>query len=184
MAQHRPKPDSTYPTFHPHITLASLPASIDLLVLREAIPISHSVLPVRFAAVAAGNHYFRSVYVAIQPSTDLATLHGLVHEALDVEPRTPLFPHMSLYYIDDKDEQAFDERKRALADLVSRGVVLDDEQGGVALDCVAGDPNVDPQVAGTKLNGFIGSEIWIVKCEGAVEEWEVLDKIILATTKH
>jgi len=32
------------------------------------------------------------------------------------------------------------------------------------------------------LAGFTGTQIWIVDCEGPVEGWEVLDKILLANS--
>ncbi|THH17127.1 hypothetical protein EW146_g3643 [Bondarzewia mesenterica] len=174
---------SSYPTFTPHITLASLPTDTDTLALRESIPIARSSIPVKFSSLVAGPVYFRSVYMAIQLSPALASLHAEIHSKLGIEPRTPSFPHMSLFYIDDEDAKG-GERERMVKVMADKGVVsvtVEDGQSGVILDCGAADVNSSNQL---KLVGFTGSEIWMVKCEGPVEEWQVLDKIVLATSKH
>jgi len=44
----------------------------------------------------------------------------------------------------------------------------------VALQC----DGVDGE-GGSVLEGFTGSQIWIVDCVGPVEGWKVLDKILL-----
>lgn len=106
------------------------------------------------------------------------------------EPKSPAFPHLSLYYIDEKDAEK-GERERMYGEMVRSGVVqnLSTEEGeegeeGVVLDCGVGTvPEPDPD-AMVRLDGIVGSEIWIVKCEGPVEGWEVMDKILLATAKH
>lgn len=99
------KSASSYPGFHPHITLASVPGpnedDDDLLALRlrESIPVGNPALPLTFASVEAGNDYTHSVYVNIKPSSELMHLHASVHAALEHSANTPKFPHMSLYYI-------------------------------------------------------------------------------------
>lgn len=106
------------------------------------------------------------------------------------EPKSPAFPHLSLYYIDEKDAEK-GERERMYGEMVRSGVVQnlsteEEEEGeeGVVLDCGVGTvPEPDPD-AMVRLDGIVGSEIWIVKCEGPVEGWEVMDKILLATAKH
>ena len=70
-----------------------------ILRLRESIPIGTAALPVEFASVEAGDHYFRSVYATIKPTAELMHLHAAVHTALEQAPNTPKFPHMSIYYI-------------------------------------------------------------------------------------
>lgn len=109
------------------------------------------------------------------------------------EPKSPAFPHLSLYYIDEKDAEK-GERERMFGEMVRSGVVqnLSAEEGqgqgkegeGVVLDCGVGTVPEPDQNAMMRLDGIAGSEIWIVKCEGPVEGWEVMDKILLATAKH
>ena len=124
MAQH-PTPQTSasasYPHFHPHITL-SLPSDAAYpLTLRETIPLAQRAVPVRFVSRESGSHYFRSVFLAVQPSDALDTLHTHIHAALGVPPA---FPHMSLYYIADADaaedvEFLFLSIKRQLRDRYS-----------------------------------------------------------------
>ncbi|KAF5330389.1 hypothetical protein D9619_005465 [Psilocybe cf. subviscida] len=122
----------SYPTFYPHITLASLPEAMehDLDTVEAALPLERVAseasglappidvnlnpsepIVCTFAAVETGNVYYRSVYVAIalseSQSPGLAALHAQVHAKLDVPIKTPAFPHMSLVYIDEGD--ALDE---------------------------------------------------------------------------
>jgi len=189
MAQHpTPQEPASYPRFHPHITLCSVPsATTDPLTLREAIPlVLQRAIPIRFASLETGTHYFRSVYVAVRPSDALAALHAHIHAVLGTPPATPAFPHMSLYYIGDADA-AQGERERMRDDLVSSGAVLPDgPDGGIVLDCGCGvDPGADadsPTIA-QLLSGFSGTEIWLVDCDGPVEKWERLDRLVPVTAK-
>ncbi|KAI9446265.1 hypothetical protein H4582DRAFT_1804439, partial [Lactarius indigo] len=102
----------SFPHFHPHVTLATLPLLVasessksepvaardsTVLTLREAIPIGQRAVPVRFARVVAGDHYFRSVFVALVPSPELVSLRTALAAA--GTPHPPAFPHLSLYYI-------------------------------------------------------------------------------------
>ncbi len=102
---HAPLTARSYPKFHPHITLASLPLAMEteLDSIEKAIPKIEAPLMCQFAAVETGSHYYRSVYTKIKLSAQMISLHRHVHEALDLEPRTPAFPHLSLCYIDDAD---------------------------------------------------------------------------------
>jgi hypothetical protein len=78
---------------------------------------------------------------------------------------------MSLFYIDDSEP---DERQIVADELLSSGRVANDGTDRIILDCFAGDHS-----AAHKLSGFDGEEIWIVRCEGPVEQWEVLEKVVL-----
>ena len=92
----------SYPKFHPHITLASLPLSVEnnLTDIEASIATSlNAPLTVKFSSVEIGSHYFRSVYITIEPTSEIMNLHERVHEALHAIPRTPSFPHLSLCYI-------------------------------------------------------------------------------------
>ena len=99
------KSATSYPAFHPHITLASIPppdeADQDVLTLtlRESIPVGTAALPLTFQSVEAGDTFTRSVYGNIKPTSELMHLHASIHSTLGHSPRTPKFPHMSLFYI-------------------------------------------------------------------------------------
>lgn len=211
----------SYPHFHPHVTLATIspspapatkpddpaaaspsspsdpdpdpdPATL-VLALREAIPLGQRALRTRFARVLAGDHYFRSIYAALAPSTELAQLRAAVAGAATAGgggegksgPAPPAFPHLSLFYIADEEAHA---RVRLLQELEREGVVRHSADGlSVALRCGAGDGDRggDGDGGGEDdgvLEGCTCTQIWIVDCEGPVEEWKVLDKILLATS--
>ncbi|KAH9981125.1 2',3'-cyclic-nucleotide 3'-phosphodiesterase [Lactifluus volemus] len=188
----------SFPHFHPHVTLATLkPASTTtssestsaatsetndasnreraatLLALREALPLGQPAVDIRFERVVTGDHYFRSVYIVLQRSRELVELR----EALGTTirgPEPPAFPHLSLYYIADEDAH---ERARVLQELERDNVVgrsANPGRGGVMLKCASGEGDV------VALDGFLGTQIWIMDCEGPVEGWKVIDKILLA----
>lgn len=168
------KSSSSYPHFAPHITLASgIPSSIDISTIVDCIPESQTSFPVAFKSVEIGDVYFRSVYVDIHNSPELSSLHQSIHNALTrlerVQPKSPCFPHMSIYYIDDSEKH---ERQIASDALFSSGRAIK-KQDTVALKCS------DSDAAPDTLSGFDAEEIWVVKSEGSVEEWEVLKKIAL-----
>lgn len=112
-----------------------------------------------------GDTYFRSVYTAIKPNDGLHDLHARVHDALGVEPRTPKYPHMSLCYIADDDAAERDAYLQALKD---EGMMRQ-EGDGASLQCGEGK---EDWVSGVDVD-----EIWITKCDGPVEGWEVLDRV-------
>ena len=181
-----PKPgaERSFPHFHPHVTLATLNTAAErdstVLTLREAVPLGQCAVPVRFARVIAGDHYFRSVFVALVPSPELVRLRAALAAA--GTPHPPAFPHLSLYYIADEEPHT---RERLLQELERENVVRHAAEGQeVVLECAvghgAGDDNTGSQDDGGALAGFTGTQIWIVDCEGPVEGWKVLDKILLA----
>lgn len=127
----------SYPKFHPHITLAAPPSSSHLTLeqLRESI--SHHLpckIRIDFKSVNTGNHFFRSVYIAVQPSPDLVSLHKCIHTTLDLEPRTPLFPHLSLCYIADEDDAAGKERQEWRNQLETSGRIRTIGPAGVSIE--------------------------------------------------
>ncbi|KAL0066517.1 hypothetical protein AAF712_006560 [Marasmius tenuissimus] len=164
---------ASYPKFDPHITLASLPSSTDISIsqLRESIPKDQRPLKVHSKSVDIGDHFFRSVYIAVNLSSELVELHRRVHDTLKVEPRTPTFPHISLCYITDSDA-ANGERQRYHEELQSTRRICKEDDGNVALNC-----GVDEE---DWVSGFVASEIWVAECEGPVETWKILDKISLS----
>ena len=91
-------------------------------------------------------------------------LHERVHEALHAIPRTPSFPHLSLCYIDDNDA-AIGEREAFYKTLKDGGKI----RAGGGLDCGL--------VEEDWMDCFEANEIWVVQCEGPVNEWTILRKL-------
>ena len=166
---------TSYPVFHPHITLVSSPVSLeDQLASIEACVAKYrtSTLPIcRFKSVDIGNHYYRSVYVTIQPTPELLDMHKHFHDILKLEPRTPVFPHLSLCYIDDAD--AVNGERLAFYDaLKDAGNLRVSDVEGVTLNCGS---NTQEEW----IDHFEASEIWGVLCDGPVEGWKVILKFSL-----
>ncbi|KAL5533251.1 hypothetical protein ACEPAF_5027 [Sanghuangporus sanghuang] len=177
------------PTLEPHITIASFPSSIPLETLRSSlnsISINGShhqegegtpALEIRFSALSVGDAYFRSVLLDIIPTPALHLLREqLQKKALPYEARSPRYPHLSLFYVPDEHAE---DRVR-----IRQALWRD------CRDTHLGDRivfNIDPPKEGgaggdeERFEGFCASDIWIVRCEGAVEEWTVLDKIHLSS---
>ena len=189
-----PGTEHSFPHFLPHVTLALMPPSKHLspaaraaivLTLREAIPLGQRAVPVRFARVVAGDHYHRSVFVALAPSPELVALRATLAAAGTLHP--PSFPHLSLYYIADEEAHT---RERLLQELEREGVVRNAVDGQEAvLQCAgvgvgAGADGAGSRTGNGALTGFTGTQLWIVDCEGPVKGWEVLDKILLAQSDH
>lgn len=161
---------ASYPKFHPHITLASLPLSVEnkLIDIEASILTSKKApLTVKLSSVEIGSHYFRSVYVVIEPTSEITDMHGRIHEALHAVPHTPSFPHLSLCYIDDKDA-AVGERAAFYKTLKDGRKIKAGGEGGVALDCGVAEEDW--------MDCFEADEIWVVRCEGPVNEWAILQK--------
>jgi 2'-5' RNA ligase len=168
----RPHSSDTYPRFEPHITLAAIKSDtpISLLSIRESIAYVQRVFPVKFESVDIGQHYFRSVYVSIRLDEMLVDLHKTLHEKLGKVPNTPKYPHMSLVYVNDEDA-AEGERGKYYEELKERQLITPASSGGVKL-----------RASNQKewIGGFLAAEIWVTRCVGPVESWEVLDKITLS----
>ncbi|KAJ7721548.1 2',3'-cyclic-nucleotide 3'-phosphodiesterase, partial [Mycena maculata] len=166
---------ASYPRFQPHVTLASLSESHTADIVQFAlssIPEAQSPLPVAFRAVEVGDHFFRSVYIAVNPSKALLDLHANLHRELGIAtPGTPKYPHMSLCYITEDDAKA-GERTNYFHELETSGRIRNDREA-VSLNCRERDSE------DAWLSGFDAQEIWIVKCEGPVENWAIQTKITL-----
>lgn len=170
---------TTYPAFHPHITLVSPPVSLDdhLGSIEACVAKYRALTPpiCRFKSVDIGNHYYRSVYVAIQPTLELLDIHKHFHDILKIEPRTPAFPHVSLCYIDDADAE--NGERQVFYDILKdagnlRTIKKDGDVESVGLNCGS---NTQEEW----IDHFKASEIWAVLCEGPVEGWKVVHKFSL-----
>jgi 2',3'-cyclic-nucleotide 3'-phosphodiesterase len=167
----------SYPQFQPHVTLTTVPSTTPIDALLAAIPANQRSIRADFDALQAGDHYFRSVYIEIHKSDEFIRIHKDIHEKLGIkDPKTPKYPHMSVYYIADSEPE---ERTRVHQELIANGTaVKDDVHGGIAVDCSKGprrDIVTDPEV----LTGFDGAEIWAALCDGPVETWTVEVKVKL-----
>jgi 2',3'-cyclic-nucleotide 3'-phosphodiesterase len=162
------------------------PTTLLALALRESIPLGQRALRIRFARVLTGDAYFLSIYIALAPSIELAQLRSSALTGLGGGggPAPPAFPHLSLFYIADEEAHT---RVRLLQEMEREGVVRHSADGlSVALRCAdqadSGAASGEDGGGGVLLEGFRATQIWIVDCEGPVEEWKVLDKILLATS--
>ena len=167
----------SYPKFHPHVTLASLPLSVESnLTDIEALIITFMTpLTVKLSSVEVGSHYFRSVYIAIEPTFEIMDLHRRIHEVLHSVPHTPSFPHLSLCYIDDKDA-AVGEREAFYKALKDGGKIRAGSEGGLSIDCGLAEEDW--------MECFEANEIWVVRCEGPVNEWAILNKFVTKIACH
>ncbi|KAG1877714.1 2',3'-cyclic-nucleotide 3'-phosphodiesterase [Suillus subalutaceus] len=171
----RPVSAASYPEITPHITLASSRKATQDALLR-AIPSTLHPIPVEFQKLEVGDHYFRSVFISVKKTTELVALHEHIMAALDrdgASPSAPAFLHVSISYIADEDGVA--ERKKAADELRATTVVEGPETGlddaeSVVLRCG------DSEGGRVCLTGFEGTEVWIVRCEGPVQHWQVLHK--------
>jgi 2',3'-cyclic-nucleotide 3'-phosphodiesterase len=164
---------TSYPHFAPHVTLASgLPPSISMASVLACIR-DQASLPVMFKSIHVGDTYFSSVSISIHHSPKLSALRQHIDnelQKLGVEPCGGRF-HMSLYYIDDSEA---DERYLVADELLNSRRVVQDGRDRIALNCFA-----DDRYHLVGHSGFDGEHIWVVKCIGPVEKWEVLEKVTL-----
>jgi len=168
MHSHPRSSSKSYPHFYPHITLASAASSTLLNSVVSSIPTDLSAIPVTFQNLKVGDHFFRSVYFSIHLSSELSALQSSIYAASSVfVHKTPSFPHMSIFYIEDTEA---DERTRMARELELNGLVRTCE------GCV------ELKFGEEWIDGFLGKEIWIVGCDGPVEGWslKVLKKIELS----
>jgi 2',3'-cyclic-nucleotide 3'-phosphodiesterase len=166
---------TSYPEITPHITLASSGKATKDTLLR-ALPYTLRPIPVEFQKLEVGDHYFRSVFISMKKTAELVALHEHIMAALDKDgasPSAPVFPHMSISYIADEDGDA--ERKKAADELRASSITVEGSEADgaetVTLRCGG------PEKGHASLSSFEGTEVWIVRCEGPVQYWQVLQKI-------
>ncbi|KIO17546.1 hypothetical protein M407DRAFT_170429, partial [Tulasnella calospora MUT 4182] len=170
------------PKFQPHITLLSFPATPDidsdaLLPPQAQLP---SAIPITFQQICTGKTYFQSVLIELEKREDsvLQALYNQVKtfnqknrgnsipptiEGMPISTK-PFYPHLSLYY-GDPSMEVKEEIIEALA-----------AEGAISIS--------GPLTVGGVEGGFHVSEIWVVRTEGPVEEWEVLKKVKLEGMEH
>ncbi|KAH0830671.1 2',3'-cyclic-nucleotide 3'-phosphodiesterase [Lanmaoa asiatica] len=171
----QPLSPSSYPAILPHITLATVPFSDPGIqdVLLDAVPENQQSIRAHFQSLVVGDHYFRSVFIDIQPTQELVGFQDQILTHLrrrGLEPSAPRFPHMSLCYITDEDGGERDRTAQALRETSVISRTCDTQS--ISLQC--GDAS---------LPGFDGAEVWMVNCEGPVETWEVGERKVKLTLK-
>lgn len=154
-------------TFEPHITLASLSRGtstegwVDVITaqLRHHAPILATLNKVR-----TGRTFFHSVFADIQWDKRLFDFRdGIVASIMQGRAPDPKlhpdwYPHISLFY----GSPSHEEKDAIVKNLEGTGVVQQDEE-----TCTV-----------AKVQQFEANEVWIVKTDGHVQEWKVLDKVI------
>jgi 2',3'-cyclic-nucleotide 3'-phosphodiesterase len=169
---------ASYPTFYPHVTLASIssaPSSISSAKNQLASWLElHSTqggpfIPFEQVKVSMGDRYFQSVYIACQRTEELAEMHRMFLPEGEQEIKEALkYPHLSLCYITNLDKE---ERTRFYDNLLSKG--RDKENTG---SVEAADLGEEEQWL---MKGFKAEEVWFMNCDGPAEQWYVVDKVSL-----
>jgi 2',3'-cyclic-nucleotide 3'-phosphodiesterase len=169
---------ASYPTFYPHVTLASIsssPSSVSFAKSQLTTWLErHSTdggpfIP--FEQVKVGDRYFQSVYVACRRTEELAEMHKMLLPEGEKEIKEALkYPHLSLCYITDPDKE---ERTRFYDTLTSKGRVREStDSAQVKLG----------EEAEWLMKGFKAEEVWFVNCDGPMAQWDVVDKVSLLST--
>ncbi|GAA5963404.1 hypothetical protein JCM3765_003058 [Sporobolomyces pararoseus] len=183
------------PKFHPHVTLLTkLPLSNSLVSQvsktlstwkkeQEQVPPFEQQLELEFENLgtkAKDFNYFQYLFIEIKLDSKLASLRKLVREELLLESSSTknavedddYFPHLSLMYGTDSERRIAKEIIETLEKKTDGGETESKlaEEGG-------GGGRRKYFVKG--LDRFRVGEVWCVRCEGAVEDWEVLGKIPL-----
>ena len=122
---------SSFPHFHPHITLTTVPSSTPVETLRQAVPASQAAIPITFKVVEVGNKYFMSVYVTVHQDGALGELREHLKSTLG-DKTVPPKSHVSLFYSDDPDVE---ERQKVYDGLVRQQRIVSLGEGRVGLDC-------------------------------------------------
>ncbi|KAK0192234.1 cyclic phosphodiesterase-like protein-domain-containing protein [Armillaria mellea] len=157
----------SYPSFYPHITLATFddlpsPFNLDSISLDNlAPPVAH------FDSVKRGNSYLGALSIVISPVNELMPLRDAVTAHLDMlntRWKSRGFPHMSLFYVDEPDE-----RDHLYTELIGSRRIHED--GCLTL-------TANPL---TQVKTFTGSEIWLVDCTRSVKRWDVIAKRYLVS---
>ncbi|GAA5940656.1 uncharacterized protein JCM15063_006315 [Sporobolomyces koalae] len=156
------------PSFHPHVTLLTrlFPRSLDRIPdLLRAWKQEHQTLVLEYEGLgskALEEHaYFQYAFVKIRPSDALKSLRALTEaELVDQEVADEYFPHLSLMYSSN-----WDESTQILKELAAEGDDHEVERGGAYM--FKGQRSIEI------------SEVWAVKCEGKVEDWQILEKFQL-----
>ncbi|ORY90712.1 2',3'-cyclic-nucleotide 3'-phosphodiesterase [Leucosporidium creatinivorum] len=120
-----------------------------------------------FKDVRQGDRFYQCVLAALVPAPSLFALHEALLTAFSLPIPSPptYFPHLSLIYADLTSEQ----KAQIIADLKLAGDVVDLEG--------AGEGEAGVKIVGEE--GFVSTEVLLVRTRGKPEEWEVLARVPL-----
>lgn len=110
---------------------------------------------ISFLAPEKGSSFFQSVLIPLDPTPALIVFRDSVRQILGFSSHF-YFPHLSLFYGDRSAE----EREAIVEDLKRDGITQIGSEG--------------VSVAG--IHSFEVAELWIVKTEGKVGDWKILEK--------
>lgn len=155
------------PKFVPHMTIVSIPSPGEIPSLKE--PFSEALrqnegLELKFKSLFIGSSYFISVALSLDQTPPLLKfqkdISAAFHATVGVQDlERPFFPHISLFY----GERSREEREGIASSIVEKEV-KSDSNDSVKVDGV---------------NGCTPSEIWVMKTDGKVEDWEILETIYI-----
>lgn len=160
----------SYPTFAPHITLATFDELHPKFKLEAIVPQTGLVVT-HFRKMDRGNNYLGALKIQMDKTRRLEQLHEQIItnlESLGIQWKSRSFPHMSLFYVDEAEE-----RKRLERGLIKNMYVGREEISGRIVLKAAADERF--------IRRFTGSEIWLADCcSKKVEGWKVLGKLSLS----
>lgn len=197
------------PSFQPHITLASFPATLanvetiklvvqralsswNEIISKNALICAERGLSISFSALSASDDFFRSVLLdidltpelrALQSTLQIAAEQVLGQAAGEIVARSPRFPHLSLFYVPDEHENERTRIRDALWDAYGVDEDTENDARHIAFKLSSGarmDGIGSAESHAGILEGFDASEIWIASCEGPVKDWIVLERISTA----
>lgn len=118
-------------------------------------------MTLEFLDVRTGPTFTQSVLIAVKPNPELQNRHDSVRESLRVPlpPGDSYFPHLSLFYGGDQDRK--ESLVRRLYEQGSAVSVSHEAAGGVEV---------------ASLSKVQVGDIWLVRTEGPVEKWEIMEK--------
>ena len=153
------------PVFKPHVTMTDPVEADELSVLGVLQPMLSGRAPIQVTLSGFGHEpeFFRSLYLAVEPSEPLTALHDAARQSWE-QILPPYRPHLSLLYADLPEEG-----KDAIAGGVRPGPADDHPAGrgravgrrrqgcdGLAADCAAAVPRVGLPRGGFPGVGFPG----------------------------
>ncbi|KAG8760722.1 hypothetical protein FRC14_002218 [Serendipita sp. 396] len=152
------------PKFEPHMTVVSIPCPSAIPPLQSSLmPVltRFESLRLAFKSLFVGTSYFISVALLLHPTPALVEFQRDIVRALSQElggepSDKPFLPHISLYYGNISSE----DRERIASAIRDKGLL--DNDAGLT-------------IGGVSSN--LPDELWVVKTEGPVESWEVIEMI-------
>ncbi len=95
------------PLFYPHVTLLGNPKLHETKLIQLTETLAHSLKPFTVYLERGGmrDRYFQSLFVTVKKSDPLMSAHHIAKELFDCEEEEDFFPHLSLIYGDQTEEE-------------------------------------------------------------------------------